>query len=174
MTRSQERAANATCTCAICGHEGAKITMVDHEFDFKNGNKMHVLSASVPVVECDQCEEAYFAEGAEEIKHEAVCDFLGRLTPRAIVELRGKLNMSQAQLAKHTGIGIASIKRWEAGLVIQNAALDKQLRALEPRTEANPQRVWNPTFRTTISASAHERARNFSLRPNSNRQLEAA
>lgn len=161
-------------TCVICGSENAKLQMVHHEFDYKCGNKLEVLTAYVPVVECGECEEAYFGQGAEEIKHEAVCNFLGRLTPKAIIELRGKLGMSQAQLAAHTGIGTASIKRWETGLVIQGAAMDKQLRDLDPTLATTKKVSWTATFRTDIPESVRERARSFSLRPNYTRQLEAA
>lgn len=160
-------------TCVICGSENAKMQMVHHEFDYKCGNQSEVLTAYVPVVECGDCEEAYFGQGAEEIKHEAVCNFLGRLTPKAIVELRGKLGMSQAQLAEHTGMGTASIKRWETGLVIQGAAFDKQLRELSQTSDAAPRSPWAATFRTQISDSVRERAQSFSLRPCHARQLEA-
>jgi putative zinc finger/helix-turn-helix YgiT family protein len=174
MTNTQTNEFDHIQACAICGSGGATITMIEHEFDFKAGNKMEVLSALVPVVECSECEEAYLAPGAEEIKHEAVCNFLGRLTPSAIVELRDQLGMSQAQLARTTGIGVASIKRWETGVVIQGAALDSQLRDLKRTAMADKQTVWIPRFQTVLSDAIRERARSFSLRPSGTRQLEAA
>lgn len=174
MTNTQTNEFEHVQACAICGSGNATTTMIDHEFDFKVGNKMEVLSALVPVVECSECEEAYLAPGAEEIKHEAVCGFLGRLTPKAIVELRDQLGMSQAQLAKKTGIGVASIKRWETGIVIQGAALDSQLRDLKRESVSEKPKTWTPTFQTELPEAIRKRARNFSLRLNATRQLEAA
>jgi putative zinc finger/helix-turn-helix YgiT family protein len=167
---------NATTlqTCALCGAEAAFSTVVKHEFDYRHGKKFQTLSVDVPVVDCSECGESYFGEGAEELKHDAVCEFLGRLSPRDIIELRKRLGMSQAELADHTGIGIASIKRWETGLVIQGAALDRQLRNLELSVKREPQSPWAGSFRTPISDTMRRRAKAFSLRPAPGRQLEAA
>jgi putative zinc finger/helix-turn-helix YgiT family protein len=161
-------------TCAICGSVAATSTMTYHEFDYRLGSKLVTLSARIPVMECDDCDEAYFGDGAEEIKHEAVCDFLGRLTPRAIVGLRESLGMSQAQLAAHTGIGVASIKRWETGLVVQGAALDRQLRNLEPIVDQGSASPWAGSFRTPITEAIRRKAKTFSLRPTHSQTLEAA
>lgn len=174
MIKMQNSESTQNVTCAICGSENAKLRMTHHEFDYKCGKNSEILTADVPVVECGDCEEAYFGQGAEEIKHEAVCAFLGRLTPKAIVGLRGKLGMSQAQLAKHTGIGVASIKRWETGLVIQGAAMDKQLRELGETKNVATKSPWSATFRTQIPDAVRARAQSFSLRPSHARQLEAA
>jgi transcriptional regulator with XRE-family HTH domain len=83
------------------------------------------------------------------------------------------LSMSQAQLADATEIGIASIKRWERGLIIQGAALDRQLRNLEPEVMHEAVSPWAGTFRTNITEAARQRAQNFTLRPRQSRQLEA-
>ena len=49
------------------------------------------------------------------------------LTGNEIREGRSKLKLSQEALAKRMNVGIASIKRWEGGL-IQSKAMDKALR----------------------------------------------
>lgn len=172
MSHIETNTASDSETCLMCGSDAVSTTWVNHEFDYKSAEGMVVLSANVPVIECGTCGEQYFAQGAEEIRHEAVCEFLGRLTPKAIVELRKKLGMSQAQLAEHTGIGIASIKRWETGVLIQSAAMDKQLRALKATLPVIEVKQWVPVFRTEIRSSVRERAKSFSLRPQ--RCLEAA
>ena len=161
-------------TCAICGSVAATSTVTVHEFDYRNHGKLVAISARVPVVECNACGEAYFGDGAEEVKHEAVCNLLERLTPRAIVEIRKSLSMTQTQFAAYTSIGIASIKRWETGLVIQGAAMDRQLRNLEPLVGSATPHRWTASFRTQITDAMKRKAKNFSLRPTSNRQLEAA
>lgn len=164
---------NTPATCALCGSKTAFTSMQDHVFDYRHNGKMVTLNVQVPVIECETCDEVYFGDGAEEIKHEAVCTFLGRLSPKEIVQLRKNLKMSQAQLADATGIGVASIKRWERGLVIQGAALDRQLRNLEPKVMHEAVSPWAGTFKTNITETARQRARIFSLRPRQSRQLEA-
>ena len=59
----------------------------------------------------------------------------GLLTGTEIRELRGKNNLSQKDLAKLAGVGIASIKRWENGIIqtkpmnaaLKNAFQNKQV-----------------------------------------------
>lgn len=164
---------NTPETCSLCASKTAFTSMQNHEFDYRHNGEMITLSVQVPVTECETCDEAYFGDGAEEIKHEAVCTFLGRLSPKEIVQLRKKLSMSQAQLADATEIGIASIKRWERGLIIQGAALDRQLRNLEPEVMHEAVSPWAGTFRTHITEAARQKAQNFTLRPRQSRQLEA-
>lgn len=52
----------------------------------------------------------------------------GLLTAAEITEARKKMKWSQADLAEHTGLGSASIKRWELGLMVQTEANDSVLR----------------------------------------------
>lgn len=156
---------HAAEVCALCGEPAASTSIVDYEFDYRDGAKLVKITARVPVTECRSCEEDYFGEGAEDIKHEAVCRYLGRLTPNEIVAIRKRQSLSQAQLAELTGIGIASIKRWETGLVIQGAALDRQLRNLESTGDIKKQSPWSGQFRTDISENMRRRAVSFSLRP---------
>ena len=52
---------------------------------------------------------------------------LGLLTGEEIREGRKRLNLTQAELAKTMNVGIASIKRWEGGL-IQSKSMDHALR----------------------------------------------
>lgn len=59
------------------------------------------------------------------------------LTGEDIIEGRKKLNLTQADLAKRMNVGIASIKRWEGGL-IQSKSMDQALRmALKGETPGN-------------------------------------
>lgn len=55
------------------------------------------------------------------------------LTGEEITEARKRMGWSQAELAARTDLGIASIKRWELGLMVQTEANDAALRrALAP------------------------------------------
>lgn len=151
--------------CALCGETAATCHVRTQQFAYRDGASEVLLIAKIPVVECAACGETYTAEGAEEAQHDAVCRYLGRLTPDEIRALRERNGLSQAKLAEMTGIGIASIKRWEAGNVIQNAALDTALRALDSSHAeiAKPRPV--PRFRTDLSSETIRRAGLFDLRP---------
>lgn len=52
----------------------------------------------------------------------------GLLAGREIRQLREKLNLSQKDLAKRAGVGVASIKRWENG-IIQTRPMNAALKA---------------------------------------------
>jgi DNA-binding XRE family transcriptional regulator len=52
---------------------------------------------------------------------------IGHLTGEEIRQLRKKKNWSQLKLAEAIGVGIASIKRWEGG-VVQTTSMDNLLR----------------------------------------------
>jgi DNA-binding transcriptional regulator YiaG len=81
---------------------------------------------------CDGCGAEFVDEEGEEIRHDAVCRHLGVLTPREIQRLRERYG-SQAAFANLTGIGEASLSRWETGASIQSKAYDNYLRLLEKR-----------------------------------------
>lgn len=161
MSRVKKTKVENKSECALCGSHTAMLTSRKQQFAYRDGDNEVLLVADVPVWSCAACGEEYTAEGAEEAQHEAVCNYLGRLTPSSIKELRSKLGMTQAELAETTGIGIASIKRWEGGNTIQNASLDAQLRALD--TPAVKPR-FTARFRTVLSEDTLSREPFFKLR----------
>ena len=52
------------------------------------------------------------------------------LTPEEIRGIRKRLGLSRSALAKLTGIGEASLSRWESGIKIQTPGYDRYLRLL--------------------------------------------
>ena len=150
--------------CAICGEHAISHSVETQQFAYQAGEKAVLLTAQVPVISCAACEEVYTGEGAEEAQHEAVCRYLGRLTPAEIRELRLRHNLSQAKLAQQTGIGIASIKRWESGSLIQNESLDRRLRSLDEAVAKAPVKI-EGRFRTQMTPDIIAAARRFCLRP---------
>ena len=113
-------------TCPLCGDE--EITTSQESFTFNYGPKE--LTAKVPVRRCKACEFEYLDGEAERLEHEAVCRHLGVLSPTEIRRIRGKCNMTRARFAEVTGLGEASLNRWENGLSIQTHAYDRYLRLL--------------------------------------------
>ena len=93
----------------------------------------------VPVRRCEDCDFEYLDDEAEQLKHEAVCRHLGVLSPDEIRHIRKGFGMTQAVFAQVTGIGVASLIRWENGLTIQTHAYDRYLRLLA----AHPNNIRN-------------------------------
>nr|WP_315382414.1 type II TA system antitoxin MqsA family protein [uncultured Sphingomonas sp.] len=150
--------------CAICGELGATHSMQTQQFAFREGDKEVLLTATVPVLTCAACGESFTGAEAEEIQHAAVCRYLGRLTPAEIRALRLAHGLTQARLAEKTGIGIASIKRWENGTVIQNASLDARLRSLGTPSVGSEEMRPTPRFQTELGPELFVAARQFKLR----------
>lgn len=164
--------------CDACGASGTVTCRGETQvFAYGEPGQEVELSATVPMWKCSACGFTYTDEAGEEARHEAVCRHLGVLTPHEIRELRERQGLSQAAFAKLTRFGEASIKRWEAGLVIQNASADQLLRLLrDPHvverlslaasspssSDAAPSKVVR--FRTQLPSSAKKSARTFQLR----------
>jgi putative zinc finger/helix-turn-helix YgiT family protein len=151
--------------CALCGAKAATHSIQTQQFAYREGTKETLLVAEIPVTSCASCGETFTAEGAEEAQHDAVCRYLGRLTPDEIRALRERNGLTQQKMAELTGIGIASIKRWEAGNMIQNASLDQQMRALDQKEYRAPKPKQTPRFQTEFREESLVSSRRFKLRP---------
>jgi DNA-binding transcriptional regulator YiaG len=176
MTEIIDRNEQQSQQCEICNEAAATLSYETQMFNYGPVADGLVLSAKVPVWTCAGCELQYLGEEAEDIKHEVVCAYLGRLTPREIRAIRVDFGMLQDAFAEFTGYGIASVKRWETSAQIQSESVDKHLRLLHSLGQAEVRRRTAkpsmPEFRTAISPSAREYSRHFNLRP-VERQLEA-
>lgn len=177
MAEIIDRNEQRTQQCEICDEATATLSYETQSFNYGPVADGILLSARVPVWTCAECEMQYLGEEAEDIKHEAVCAYLGRLTPRDIRAIRVDFGMLQDAFAEFTGYGIASVKRWETGAQIQSESVDKHLRLLRSLGQAEVRRRTAkrlmPEFRTVISPSAREYSRHFNLRPTVG-QLELA
>ena len=116
--------------CPMCGDIGITTSWNRHAFDYGTGDTSVELTVSIPVRRCDACEFEYLDEAAERLKHEAVCRHLGVLPPAEIRRIREDLRMTRARFAQVTGLGEASLNRWENGLTVQTHANDRYLRLL--------------------------------------------
>lgn len=88
------------------------------------------LTVYAPVRRCVVCKFEYLDEEAERLKHDSICHHLGVLTPTEIRHIRKGCNLTRAKFAQLTGLGEASLNRWENGLNIQTHAYDQYLRLL--------------------------------------------
>jgi putative zinc finger/helix-turn-helix YgiT family protein len=116
-----------TPVCPECGHSEIDTHWEDCPFPYGSGADAVEIAVHLPVRKCRQCGFEFLDEEAEDLRHEAVCRHLGRLTPGEIKALRGKYGFSRADLARLTGLGEATIARWERGELIQNAGNDSLL-----------------------------------------------
>lgn len=164
--------------CDQCGSTNVRCSIEPQEFYYGSDDSAVLLSAEVKIWTCSSCDFSYTDGASEDIRHDAICNHLGVLTPSSIRELRRHIEISQAELAELTGFGEASIKRWETGAVIQNRSADKFLRILHDPYVLNKLRAVNiglpqitefadtkSRFRTKLSDQKRRAARNFLLAP---------
>lgn len=151
-------------SCIFCDSTSIETAFEKQQFAFRHGSQDVLLTVEVPVTHCNDCGESIIGSEAEAIQHEAVCDFLGRLSPREIKEMRKQKKVSQQSLADATGIGVASIKRWETGALIQSEAMDKLLREFADGSATRHEPKFRPVFRTELKDYMLEDAKQFRLR----------
>ena len=179
--REQVQIAQPSLSCPLCGEEGSiSTTWMLHTFDYGSDETRVELHVRVPVHRCGMCEFEYLDEVAEQLKHNAVCEHLGVLTPDQIREIREDHEMTRATFAHVTGLGEASLNRWENGLSIQTYANDRYLRLLKlPQnirrlqglmasriSETHIPDVVGDRFRVVkVTAIMREKQASFNLRP---------
>jgi putative zinc finger/helix-turn-helix YgiT family protein len=160
--------------CDCCGERAAvRMSYAEQKFKYGSESPLVELSARVPVWTCSSCGDQYTDEKAEEIRHEAVCRHLNRLAPKDVRRLREVQGLTQSEFADLTGFGVASIKRWEGGSLIQGLAQDRFMRLLQAQhimlalqeLVNKPLEVpGSPRFRTKLPEIASEHAQSFELR----------
>jgi putative zinc finger/helix-turn-helix YgiT family protein len=163
-----------TQVCAMCEEGTATLINVHQEFLHGTGDQQRTIKAVVPVWSCDCCELEYLDADGEQAKQEAVYRSMGRLTPSEIKLIRKGAGLNQADFAKKLKVGIASVKRWELGSVIQNEAADESIRQFAADQKASRRR--EPQFRCSPAFPAHvlSAAKKFSLRHDSSPAALAA
>src|SRR5437660_5808545 len=116
--------------CPNCGSTSGIAKSVQDRFEYGTGATATELSTQIVVTECASCGSRFLTESAEAARHDAICRHLNLLTPSEIRRLRVDVASTQAEFAKLTGIGKASLARWETGELIQNTANDRLLRLM--------------------------------------------
>ena len=93
-----------------------------------------VTVPDVPHGICQQCGEAYFADGISSEVHRKAVDLVkeeeGLLTGAEIRAIRLSLGLSQARFEKVLGAGPKTVVRWENGTVFQNRTADTLMRVI--------------------------------------------
>jgi putative zinc finger/helix-turn-helix YgiT family protein len=119
--------------CPSCESTNISAAKVIDRFPYGVGADAVELCAEIPVNRCASCGLEFSGYEAEQLRHEAVCRHLDRLTPRQVNELRASYGLSRAKFADVTRIGTATLARWESGELLQNAAMDNYMRLIKRR-----------------------------------------
>lgn len=123
--------------CPACGRHPLERRYIHDEFDYgPEDERIRVVAEAVPVLACPACEEIFYGPDAEQAHHRAICKALGLLTPEQIKKVRERAGMSQVEFARLTGIGVATLSRWEQGRLMQTRSLDGYLQLLDAIPEA--------------------------------------
>ena len=110
---------------------------VDHPFKLvhrkvKQEFRRETLEVDAPAMRCAHCDFVVLAPGHLEALRLATLDAYRRshdlLTSAEIKERRKAMGMSQRDFAKYVHVGVASLQRWENGLMVQDEGSDLLLR----------------------------------------------
>ena len=146
MNTACESSRRSGCRCCGIGPivDDVRTEIIEFSLD---GEPTMVEVNGVPIERCVACGEEFSGPMAAEVKHQAICRTLGLLNPEEIRRLREQLGLTQAELSRLSGIGEATISRWERGRLIQNRAMDQYLRLLaaDPRIVELLKRLGSPT-----------------------------
>jgi putative zinc finger/helix-turn-helix YgiT family protein len=107
-------------SCPQCGNQTISTTQVLEKFPY--GEQPVMLEAVVPVRKCQKCLFEFLDDEAELAHNIAICKHLNVLTPERIRGIREKYALDRSEFAALTGIGEATIARWERGDFVQSAA----------------------------------------------------
>lgn len=116
--------------CPLCDSKSVDTTLHTDEFKYGSDDSAVTLRAQVPVRRCTDCGFDFIDHEGEQLQHEAVCRHLGVLTPSEVRAIRERYGMTRAAFAEATGLGEATLGRWETGAVVQNKANDLYLRLM--------------------------------------------
>ena len=123
-------ATNVDRECPQCGEDSVATYWHHDTFKYGSGDSAPMLYVDLPVRRCEPCDFEFLDHEGEQLRHEAVCRHLGVLSPAEISDIRKRLGMTRAAFAEVTGLGDATLNRWEHGAAVQNLAYDRYLRLL--------------------------------------------
>ena len=108
-----------------------KLEWRDTSIPYGLGEDATDIPARLPLHICKGCGLQVLDYEGERVKHEAVCAYLGILSPREIKSIREQHGMTRSEFAEITGIEESKLSRWERALNMQPPAYDKYLRLLQ-------------------------------------------
>jgi putative zinc finger/helix-turn-helix YgiT family protein len=113
--------------CLECGSTALEERFDEETFQYGGREKPFTVIARIPSLLCTACGVRFYDDAAVWARHAAACRHLGVMIPDEILALRERYGLTQEALAALTGIGVASLGRWERGAGIQNEGYDALL-----------------------------------------------
>lgn len=158
-TRSRKtlQAVGPQRSCAQCGADAVDTVEQRHTFRYGSGEAAADLTVDLPVRRCAACGFEFLDRDSEAIKLERICEHLGVLSPSGIRRLRERYEMTQAEFADVTGLGTATLARWENGSMNHTRAYDRYMRLLEdPGVMRRLRKLVEPAVAADGSPDAHD------------------
>ena len=132
--------------CPTCDSTQTHTETAHHKFKYGSGDAAVELTCQLPVRVCTNCGGRFIDGVGEMVRHEAVCRHLNCLTPAEMNHIRENVG-TQAAFAELTGIGEASLSRWETGASMPSKAYDNYLYLLTVPENLDRLRARNEPFR---------------------------
>ena len=110
------------------------------------------LFAEIPVHTCEDCGSEFIDSVGEDLRHAAVCEHLDLLAPVQVLGIRKQYAFTRVRFSEITGLGMASLARWETGQLMQGKANDCYLYLLSFRE--NIDRLIAKTSRSILPGAA--------------------
>jgi putative zinc finger/helix-turn-helix YgiT family protein len=128
-SRRPKTGARTELRCPVCDTP-LKERRIVRQFDFGVGEMKVPVTASVVVQECEDCgAQVETAETGREME-DAGRRAIGMLVGDDFTGFRQRLGLSFREMSRMTGIGTATLSRWEAGRLRPNRSLDLLMRIL--------------------------------------------
>jgi len=126
VSRSESAIVSRCINCGgidICRRHGKQ------KFHFNDGDRIvPVIVNDVAWDECLSCGEIYYDHKARAIIERAQARAAKILAPTELHEIRRRIGVSHASMARLLGVGEKSYIRWETGISIQTRSIDNLIR----------------------------------------------
>lgn len=120
MDKQRKETIASALSCINC--EGTEIATSFEQQTFLYGKEGVKLHAEVPVRTCLKCGFQFTDADAEDARDQAVRNYLDIPSAADFAAIRKKYNLSRVEFGQLSGLGSASLARWEAGSLIPNIA----------------------------------------------------
>jgi DNA-binding transcriptional regulator YiaG len=120
MDKQKKETLASPASCINC--EGAEIATSFEQQTFLYGKEGVKLHAEVPVRTCLKCGFQFTDADAEEARDRAIRNYLDVPSAVDLAAIRKKYSLNRVEFGQLSGLGSASLARWESGSVILNIA----------------------------------------------------
>lgn len=128
----ETNAAIKQVTCDVCGSLRATESLMVQpvEYALSKDKIVTIEVLGVPVIICSECDSSYTDWRGELIRHDAICNYLGRLTPNEIKAIRNRMKMTMDDFSNTIGMDAATLAKLENAELIQSKECDLLLRKI--------------------------------------------